>query len=111
AAAGWPQERQELALAHLQGDGVDRGQGPKSFGHGVQLYVVGPVAVRDSHACPTPLVATVLGHDRAKRRRRSITWAGYSTLAPYPGGVRMCREGAQRGTWSPYPVARRPHGP
>jgi hypothetical protein len=35
----------------------------------------------------------------------------WHALAPGPGDVRMCREGAHRGTWSPYPVARRPHGP
>jgi hypothetical protein len=49
-----PQERQELALAYLQGDGVDRGQRAEPFGHRAKLYVIGLLAGQGSHPGPHP---------------------------------------------------------
>src|SRR5262249_40813349 len=50
AAAGWPQERQELALMHLEGDGVARGERAEPFGYRTKLDVERLVAVPGSHA-------------------------------------------------------------
>jgi hypothetical protein len=54
AAARWPQERKELALAYLEADGVYGGERAKALGHSTKLYVVGAVDVMQAHAHITP---------------------------------------------------------
>jgi hypothetical protein len=54
AAARRPQERQELALADLQVDGVDCRESAEALRHGTQLHVAGSVAARRNCAHVTP---------------------------------------------------------